>query len=499
MNSPMRAAQRLLALPLDARPVVRAQVVQLMAAGGWELVVPPEDRLGHLRQPADRDALVAWIGREAPGVAGFVLSLDMLLYGGLVPSRFVDDTEPALAARLAWLRQLRAAHPGKPLYAFASTMRISRSLEAEEEKPYWADHGLALWSWSYHQDRHAQLGQPEDVQLAREAAASVPDAIRTDYLATRARNHALTRRMLQLVREGVIDRLVLPQDDTAEFGFNIAERRALQAEVAALGLQERVPIYPGADEVLHTACAHAVQRLSGRPPLRVALVPMRPATLATLVPRYEDRPLAESVRSQITAAGACLEQDATQADLLLALYTQGTVQGDWALQQPLPQREAVDPAWLATLAAHQRAGRPVAVADLAYANGGDPWFVHALAQVLELRALAAYAGWNTAGNTLGSAIAQALLAHGSLDTAAHRHNLALRLAEDVSWQAELRQVVRLGGLSVPPQALADHVQQLFVPQANAWLAPWRLGWRVRRSFLPWDRTFEIGLELEPQP
>jgi hypothetical protein len=269
--------------------------------------------------------------------------------------------------------------------------------------------------------------------------------------------------------------------------------------VASLGLQDRVPIYPGADEVLHTACAHAVQRLSGRPPLRVALSAMRSESLAALVPRYEDRPLAESVPSQVAAAGASLVDDASQADIVLALYTQGTVQGDWALQQPLPQREPVDASWLESLAAHQRAGRAVAVADLAFANGGDPWFVHALASRLELRSLAAYAGWNTAGNTLGSTLAQALVAHGQLDGPAHRHNLALRLAEDVLWQAELRQVVRLGGLTLQAGALAEHVQQLFVPQANAWLAPWRLGWRVRRTRLPWDRTFEIGLDLEPGP
>lgn len=501
----MSAPGRLLALPLDARPVVREQVVQLVAAAGWELVVPPVPMLGHLRQGADREALARWITQQAPGVSGFVLSLDMLLYGGLVPSRFIEDDEPALAARLEALRALRAAHPGKPLYAFASTMRISRSLDAEEEKPYWAEHGLALWAWSYHQDRHACLGEPADVQATREAAAAIPPAIQADYLATRARNHALTRRMLRLVHEGVIDRLVLPQDDTAEFGFNIAERRALQAEVHTLGLQDRVPIYPGADEVLHTACAHAVQRLSRQAPLRVALSAMRPSALSALVPRYEDRPLADSVRSQIGAAGAQLVDDATQADIVLALYTQGTAQGDWAMQQPLPAREPVDPAWLAALAGHQQAGRVVAVADLAYANGADPWFVHALAQVIPLRSLAAYAGWNTAGNTLGCALAQALLAHGRIDTDAHRHNLALRLAEDLMWQAQLRQVVRLGGLgglggvsglAPAPGALADHVQRLFVPQANAWLAPWQLGWRVRRSHLPWDRTFEIGLELE---
>ena len=492
----MNGPKRLLALPLDARPVVREQVVQLMTAGDWELVVPPTTLLGHLRRGADRDALVHWIEREAGGVSGFVLALDMLLYGGLVPSRFVEDNETALAARLAWLRTLRAAHPGKPLYAFASTMRISRGLEAEEEKPYWAEHGLALWAWSYHQDRHAKLGQPADERAANEAAATIPPSIRHDYLATRARNHALTRRMLQLVQEGVIDRLVLPQDDTAEFGFNIAERRALQAEVAARGIHDQVPIYPGADEVLHTACAHAVQRLAGRPPLRVALSAMRPTLIETLVPRYEDRPLAASVRSQVAAAGARLVDDAAHADIVLALYTQGTTQGDWALQQPLPAREPVDPEWLASLAVHQQAGRAVAVADLAYANGGDPWFVHALANTVELRMLAAYAGWNTAGNTLGSAIAQAVLAHGRIDSPPHRHNLALRLAEDVLWQAELRQVVRLSGLPPEPQALADHVERLFVPQANAWLAPWHLGWRVRRTYLPWNRSFEIGLELE---
>ncbi|MFM7531649.1 MAG: DUF4127 family protein, partial [Rubrivivax sp.] len=81
----MSAPGRLLALPLDARPVVREQVVQLVAAAGWELVVPPVPMLGHLRQGADREALARWITQQAPGVSGFVLSLDMLLYGGLVP------------------------------------------------------------------------------------------------------------------------------------------------------------------------------------------------------------------------------------------------------------------------------------------------------------------------------------------------------------------------------------------------------------------------------
>ena len=61
--------RRLLALPVDARPVVRQQVVDLVACAGWRLEVPAVANLGHLRQPADRDRLVRWLlAREARAV-----------------------------------------------------------------------------------------------------------------------------------------------------------------------------------------------------------------------------------------------------------------------------------------------------------------------------------------------------------------------------------------------------------------------------------------------
>ena len=492
--------RRLLALPVDARPVVREQVVSLMAAAGWQLLVPPVAMLGHLRKGADVHALHDWVLAHASAVDGFVLSLDMAVYGGLVPSRFMPTALPALVARLKLLRKLKSQHAAKPLYAFAATMRLSNNDIADEEKPYWAEHGRAIWAWSYHCDRFAVQRNEVDLEAAAEAEAKLPRAVRDDYLITRARNHSVTMAALQAVSDGVIHRLVLPQDDTAEYGFNVAERRALQGRVRHLGLADKVAIYPGADEVLHTLCAHQVQRLTGTR-LRVAVSAHEPLLLAEARPRYEDRPLSESIPSQIAAAGAELVHDAQDADVVLAVYTQGREQGDWAMQQPLPQRREVDAAWLAQLAAWVAAGRSVTVADLAYANGGDPLFVQALHQALPLRTLGGYAGWNTAGNTLGCVLAQALLAHGQRDSAAHRHNLALRLVEDVGWQAMWRQTVRLAGPSevgqagLTAEALRAQVEALVVPEANAWLAPMQLGWHVASVHLPWQRTFEIGLTL----
>ena len=499
----------LLGLPVDGRPVVREQVQALVEVAGWQLRLPDLPALGHFRRPADRGALRRWLLDEAPAAAGIVVSLDMLVYGGLVPSRFIGDTEAELAAWLDTLVELKRRHPATPVYAFAATMRISNNDIADEEKPYWAEHGRQLWRWSYETDRHACTGLAEAERMAREAVAAVPHAVRADYLATRARNHALTLRALALVAQGVIDRLVLPQDDTAEYGFNIAERRDLQQRVASSGLSDRVLIYPGADEVLHTLCAQLVARLEGRPPLRVALSASDPEGLAQMQARYEDRPVLQSVAAQVAAIGGQLVSDRREADLLLALHTQGPVQGDWAMQDPLPATGALPSppaaAWVDDLAAWQAAGGLLAVADLAYANGGDPLLVQALGQRLALGKLAAYAGWNTASNTLGGALAQALLAQGQLAEPAHRRNLALRLAEDLLYQAIWRQVLRTGHDAVvrngghTPESLRALVEALFKPPANAWLRQFGLGWQVDRVHLPWDRSFEIGLHLAPDP
>jgi len=501
----------LLGLPVDARPVVRSQVQTLVACAGWALRMPEPEALGYFRQPADRDALHQWLLEQAEQADGFVISLDMAVYGGLVPSRFIDDPLPELLDRLAQLSALKTAFAHKPLYAFAATMRISNNNFADEEKTYWAQHGPALWRWSFHSDHAQHGGGPEAAAAAAQAQAEIPAAIRADYLATRQRNFSVTLAALQAVRDRHIDRLVLPQDDTAMWGFNIAERRLLQAKVLDWDLADRVLIYPGADEVMHTLSAHLVQRLTRSRPLRVALAPSDPQGIPTLSALYEDRPLLQSVQHQLLAVGAEVlapeEDDIAAADVLLALHTQGSAQGDWAMQRPLPQRPGVDPDWFQRLRQAQQAGVAVVLVDLAFANGGDPWLLARL-QDHSLPMPFTYAGWNTASNSLGGALAHAALAHvsgGEWFSAANRQVCALRLLEDGLYQGLLRQALR-GCVNeseidteIDIAALESTARQLVLPWCNTWAAGMRLGWRVRGLRLPWGRSFEIDLDLEPSP
>jgi hypothetical protein len=480
----------LIGLPVDGRPVVRAQVQQLVAlAEGFELRCPAIEELGDFRIPADRDHLAQWLRAQRGAAAGWVLSLDMLVYGGLIPSRFIEDDAASLRERLTLLRELK--RPGVPLTAFAATMRISNNCVADEEKPYWNPHGEDLWAWSFHTDRHALTGDTDSQARAQAAAARLTQAVRDDYRATRARNFAINLAALDLVEQGVIDRLVLPQDDTAEYGFNIAERRALQAEAARRGLGDRVLIYPGADEVMHTLSAWVVGQLRGDTPLRIKALPTDAAHWQRLVPLYEDRPLPDALAAQLQAVGAVAVENGE--DVLLLVHSQGCAQGDWAMRKPLPERIGVD----AGVARAMAAAPAVAVADDAHANGGDPVFVAELAAHRPLTSLAGYAGWNTSSNRIGSLLAQLVLARGRWAERANQDVVALRLAEDLQWQARLRQVLRdqVDETRSPAGLVEATAQQLMQTEANAWLSTMGFPQRIQRAWLPWRRTFEIGLEL----
>jgi len=120
-----------------------------------------------------------------------------------------------------------------------------------------------------------------------------------------------------------------------------------------------------------------------------------------------------------------------------------------------------------------------------------------LAARLPLAKLAAYAGWNTASNSIGSLVAQCVLARADLGSQGNRKVLALRLLEDFLYQSVLRQTIRnsVREADCSAQTLRDVVAQVFTVHANAWASAHRLGWEVGAVTLPWHRTFEIGIAL----
>lgn len=84
--------------------------------------------------------------------------------------------------------------------------------------------------------------------------------------------------------------------------------------------------------------------------------------------------------------------------------------------------------------------KPVAVADIAYGNGADNALVKELFNEGKAYRIAAYGGWNTAGNTIGFALSQGLLAP-RMTEAGKDNLLNIRYLDDWAYQANVRMKV----------------------------------------------------------
>lgn len=264
-------------LPMDDRPVNYDYPRYLSRAAGLEILLPPREWLGNPWRASRHADLVNWLVQTAPRADALIVAVNTLAYGGLIPSRTSSESTEAVIARLEVLRRLRAARPEQPVLASSVVLRISRACSSEEEKPYWATYGSRMFRLSYLEHK-AELGDASPDEGAERDAlrAQIPDEVYRDYRQGRARNHAVNCAMLDWLAEGVLDYLLLPQDDTADYGWNIAEARALQALIRRRRLSDRAITYPGADEIGCLLLASCVCRQADSGPGSGRAIPESP-------------------------------------------------------------------------------------------------------------------------------------------------------------------------------------------------------------------------------
>jgi Protein of unknown function (DUF4127) len=176
-------------------------------------------------------------------------------------------------------------------------------------------------------------------------------------------------------------------------------------------------------------------------------------------------------------------------------------------QQEAPFQEPYDPQglgpFLSTVAASAARDHPFAVADVRFSNGADRIFVEHLLKIPRAAALRAYGGWNTASNTIGMALAQALLPSGPGSEAF----TLTRFLDDWAYQADVRQRLRADVVPRYPGATPEHLG----PALPACAATARrsfegdyvpalaecFGRRIAITTIgfPWERLFEIEVAV----
>lgn len=480
---------RVALVPLDERPVCTRLPSAVAALAGAAVEVPPVEVLPSVRAAGDVDATARWLVDVAGRADVAVVSLEGLGLGGLVPSRTGTEPESVVLGRWEVLRGLEV-----PVHASVVVPRAPDADDGYEEPRYWATEGRALHRLG------AMLASGQDLTTSLATTGASPQNAR-DWLRRRMRQQALGLAAVGLAADGVLQTLVVGVDDADPASLSAGEAASLREWADRLRL-DTVLVQPGTDETGAVLVARALACAAGvRPAVRVACA--TPDGLTRSAP-YESVPVGVTAARQLMAAGAREDPD---ADTVLVVHAPDGA-GDWAVDAPARTDTAAALATADLVVEALAAGVRVGVADVAQPNGADPALVAALAARGVLDRLTAWAAWNTAGNTLGTVAAALVASHagaaaGTEDRSAARRLVASRLAEDWAWMTSRRNEVRARVGSDPLRhdvvpaddpALRGLARTLGADLAGL---SGMGGWTVESVRLPWNRTFEIDLEVAP--
>ncbi len=377
---------RILLIPLDDRPPCLQFTQRMGQIAGTEVVAPPLEMLGKFTTPGNSEAISQWIlSQDLSSFDAAILSLDMIAYGGLVGSRVHQVSLKTALKRLEVVTKLRKKAPQLPIYAQSVLMRLAPSADMKNEA-YRAQ--LAHWAEiSPDPSQRAEAAQLEKV---------IPAAALADYRQARLRNHTLNQKAIELVKKGLIDYLLITQDDAKPHGVHLVEGQRLRENIQKQNLQTKIALQPGTDEVSMLLLSRwLTKKAAFTPKIKVYY---SSDSLAKRAMPFEDRPLTTSVRYQIESAGATEIENEANADLLFYVYT--------SRQQPERTNSFVN-----EIKEKLSSGKAIIVADIdpiGNVQGGDSTFSNLLIQRQIVPALSGYASWNTAGNTLGTALPQGI-------------------------------------------------------------------------------------------
>ena len=140
---------KLVLLPLDNRPVSYLLPKQIADFSGINLILPERKYLGDLNHASDLMCLEKWL-KDLSNIDVLVISLDSLVYGGLVQSRRHSFKSEELKSCVDSLNNYRKSlWPQLPvIYGFSSIMRIPNYNNSEQEKDYLKDYGEKVFKWS---------------------------------------------------------------------------------------------------------------------------------------------------------------------------------------------------------------------------------------------------------------------------------------------------------------------------------------------------------------
>ena len=486
--------KNLLCLPADSRPVSWNLPRIAGEMGGYSVQMPPVRWAGGRDVPCDINNVSKWLlSQLRKGVSAVFVSIDFLVFGGLVFSREPDTSFDNALKRLNILRRIKESYPQTPILAFQTIPRDAVTVRDAES--------FRLWKAMMEKGEYPKW-----------------------FTEMRKRNLEVSDRLIEMAAEGVFHTLIFAKEDVSPVSPFLGELDMLRTKIKKKKLAKRVFIQTGTDEVLLLLLARYICEENGTAP-RI-YIHFSDSEFFQRIPQYENVPFRQTLRAQAAVIGARVVDKSQTCDFEIVPHFAGMKAEDIFLSQMRGKtRFSIDDAavkrTIKTLKERLRSGAPVALLDCAFLNGADAALIkRLLAQKLFFR-LFAYSGWNTFANRSGS-----LLAYSSiLNTTLHRHTkpqpvllrrrlqcLTEHLLHDCIYSSIVRgRMVKLADTAGNVLKSGESKNALLLEMRNetakimvscagnymkpVWYAPpvFFSELDIENAYFPWGRIFEIDL------
>lgn len=403
---------KIIMIPLDGRPAAGQFSQMIGAMAGYQVILPPQGLLGRFTEPGDVDKIFEWLeAQDLTNVRALIASADMIAYGGLIQSRVSNVDSTTAIQRLRKLITFRAKHQEQfKFYIFASNMRLAPTATIKA-----APYRMNLAKYEEVKDRYERTNDQSLLSKLKNLKAMVPLEEIQRYENTRNRNFEVLRTLLKMVKAGPVDYLIMGQDDAKPDGPQIQENAKLKEFAKYIELGERAYFCEGIDQHGNILVSRAILNdLNYQPKVRIVYSDGDGKKAYAL---YESKPIEESLADQLFASGSKLVKPGEEFDYTLYVNTPG-------------RRRSTFQNFMRNLKDEVDQGFPVAVADINFGVDGtsDEELFAGLSEERRAHKLLAFAGWNTAGNTIGTAIpaANVFLSGRALESDALQREIAQR-------------------------------------------------------------------------
>ena len=176
-------------LPLDERPCNYIYPEYIGKISGFDLCIPPKSLMGKFKQPADVEQLWQWAFDHVKGASHVVISMDLMLYGGIVPSRLHHLSPEICKERIDRVEKLKEIEPKVQIYGFQLITRAPARDGSGEEPDYYENYGYRIFQYGVIRDRiSVGVATEEEKRELEDILDQVPKEYLQDFLDRRKVN-----------------------------------------------------------------------------------------------------------------------------------------------------------------------------------------------------------------------------------------------------------------------------------------------------------------------